>query len=83
MQRYLIFSTVQNILLRYGYNKKLNFIFGREGSFTQLGDLMSSFTLDYFKGIKRFEMPWHNDLLRHNGYDICAIHMKWNKTAVR
>ena len=74
---------MQNIVLRYGYNNKLNFLFGREGSFTQLGDLISSFNLDYFKNIKGYEMPWHKQLIQSNGYDICAIHMRWNKTAIR
>ena len=79
----LIFSTVQNILLRYGYINKLNFVFGRQGTFTQLGDLSSNFDLKYFRNVKTYEMPWHNHLLRTSGYDICAIHMRWNKTAVR
>ena len=71
------------MLLRYGHNNQLNFVFGKGGTFTQLGDLTSPFTLDYFKQIKRNEMPWHNILVQGDGYDICAIHMKWNKTAVR
>ena len=76
-------STIQNILLRYGHNLKLNFVFGKGGSFTQLGDLTTTFNLDYFNNIKNYDMPWHNMLAHKDGYDICAIHMKWNKTAVR
>ena len=80
---YIYSSTIQNILLRYGHNLKLNFVFGKGGSFTQLGDLTTTFNLDYFNNIKSYEMPWHNNLIHKDGYDICTIHMKWNKTAVR
>ena len=69
--------------MRYGHNLKLNFVFGKGGSFTQLGDLTTTFNLDYFNNIKNYDMPWHNMLADKDGYDICAIHMKWNKTAVR
>ena len=80
---YIHSSTIQNILLRYGHNLKLNFVFGKGGSFTQLGDLTTTFNLDYFNNVKNYDMPWHNMLAHKDGYDICAIHMKWNKTAVR
>ena len=80
---YIHSSTIQNILLRYGHNSKLNFVFGKGGSFTQLGDLTTTFNLNYFNNIKNYDMPWHNALAHKDGYDICAIHMKWNKTAVR
>ena len=72
------------MLLRYGHENKLNFVFGKGGSFTQLGDLTSTFTLDYFRNVNKAEMPWHEVLLEEGeGYDICAIHMKWNKTAIK
>ena len=58
-------------------------MFGKEGTFTQLGDLASTFTLDYFNKLQTGDLPWHKILLDGVGYDICAIHMKWNKTAVR
>ena len=74
---------VQNILFRYGYNEELNFVFGKQGSIDRLTPLSVPFSWDYFKDTKNFDLPWHEILLEGEGYDISALYMKWNKTAIR
>ena len=71
------------MLLRYGYNNSLNFIFGKDGSIDQLKPLSKPFTLEYFKNINKHELPWHEMLLEEEGYDVSTVYMKWNKTAIR
>ena len=76
-------SMIQDMLLRYGYNTSLNFIFGKEGSIDQLKPLSEPFTLEYFKNINKHELPWHDILLEEEGYDVSTVYMNWNKTAIR
>ena len=78
-----LYSMVQDMLLRYGYNNSLNFIFGKDGSIDQLKPLSKPFTLEYFKNINKHELPWHEILLEEEGYDVSTVYMKWNKTAIR
>ena len=78
-----MYSMIQDMLLRYGYNASLNFIFGKDGSIDQLKPLSKPFTLDYFKNINKHELPWHDILLENEGYDVSTVYMKWNKTAIR
>ena len=70
-------------MLRYGYYNGLNFVFGNEGSIGELKPLNVPFTLEYFKNTTKSEFPWHQMLLEREGYDISALYMKWNKTAIR
>ena len=74
---------VRSILLRYGYSKDLNFVFGTEDSIGELMPFNVPFTLDYFKNVSKLEFPWHQILLEREGYDISSLYMKWNKSAVR
>ena len=71
------------MLLRYGYNKDLNFVFGKEDSIGELKPLNVPFTLDYFNNASKSDFPWHQLLLEQEGYDMSALYMKWNKTAIR
>ena len=80
---FFLYSMIQDMLLRYGYNNSLNFIFGKDGSIDQLKPLSKPFTLDYFKNINKHELPWHEILLEEEGYDVSTVYMKWNKTAIR
>jgi len=75
-------EVVRSILLRYGYSKDLNFVFGKEDSIGELRPLNVPFTLDYFKNMSKSEFPWHQILLEREGYDISTLYMKWNKSAV-
>ena len=74
---------MQQILLRYGYNKGLSFVFGKNGSIDTLAPLSMPFTLEYFNDANRSNLPWHKILIEEEGYDVSALYMKWNKTAIR
>ena len=74
---------IQEILLRYGYHKGLNFVFGKGDSIGELKPSNVPFTLDYFKNATKSDFPWHQILLEREGYDISALYMKWNKSAIR
>ena len=74
---------VERILLRYGYNEGLKLVFGKEETIEKLAPLSLPFTLDYFKDVKKGDLPWHQTLLDGEGYDILTLYMKWNKSAIR
>ena len=58
-------------------------MFGKGDSIGELKPSNVPFTLDYFKNATKSDFPWHQILLEREGYDISALYMKWNKSAIR
>ena len=74
------YSSVQNILLRFGFNNHLNFVLGPRNV---IGFGERPIDLKYFDELNETAFPWHRSLASTQGYDIWAMHTIWNKTVVR
>ena len=74
-----LFRSVLNILLRYGYNYNLNFVFGSGNTSPQNHNFFETYE---FKRKEKNDFPWQRVLKKHE-YDIWCFHARWNKTWVR
>jgi len=73
-------STVQNILMRYGMYSKWNFVMYSSGS--HLGPPQNQYTLNQpFSSSWVQNVPW-NAMTEEQGYNIFAMHTKWNQKEV-
>lgn len=70
-------TTVGNILMRYGYYADLNFVLPDSGN--HLGDPRTDLPFN----IESIEnTPWHQEFLHNGLYEMAALHVRWNQTAM-
>ena len=80
------FSSVQNILFRYGIDLKLNFVLPKSGN--HLNDpahpyvILEPFKVEWLDS-QIEKLPWHGQLKEKHNYDIFNLHTQWNSSAVR
>ena len=75
------FRTVQNILMRHGWTQYADFLFGSPISETYLKSGPKRFTVEAFE--KDIMMPHrHKEVMKNGKYDISALHVRWNRTAI-
>ena len=73
----MFFSTVQNILLRFGIHHELNFVFPPYGNLMREKDPTIPFRTQFLNHIE-----WHKDFMKKKKYDIFAMHTKWSQGEV-
>ena len=86
IQFFLHFSTVQNILFRFGFDNELNFVLPAHSNHLDnpkhRNQLTEPFETEWLDEDKR-KIPWHERFFKEQKYDIFNIHTMWNKSAVR
>lgn len=74
-------STVQNIIMRYGMHSEWNFAMYGEGSHlgppSQQYKLTRSFTASWLERV-----PWAEMVHQQGGYNVFALHTKWDQNEV-
>merc|ERR1712227_266010 len=68
-------STIQNILLRYDMNSGWNFVFPMEGHHLGPPQHLTELTVP-------FDSDWIQPMTDQEGYNIFALHTKWNQKEV-
>ena len=59
-----------NILFRYGFREKLNFLLGRPGD--------NGLDISKLKNESiGNDIPWHNEFAQNHDYNIFALHGSW------
>ncbi|XP_059079807.1 galactose-3-O-sulfotransferase 4-like [Tigriopus californicus] len=70
-------TTVGNILMRYGYYANLNFVLPESGN--HLGDPRTDVP---FNVESIDNTPWHDEFISNDQYEMAALHVRWNQTAM-